>query len=94
MPTGFKNSTDGSVSVAIDACRAAKSGHVFLSVGKEGLSSIVETVGNPDVHVILRGGAKGPNYAAEFVRAAGAQLAKAGLAQKLMVSAFSPLCSS
>ena len=43
MPTGFKNSTDGSVNVAVDACRAARSGHVFLSVGKEGLSSIVET---------------------------------------------------
>jgi len=43
MPTGFKNSTDGSVGIAIDACRSAKSGHVFLSVGKEGLSSIVET---------------------------------------------------
>ena len=43
MPTGFKNSTDGSVGVSIDACRAARSGHVFLSVGKEGLSSIIET---------------------------------------------------
>jgi 3-deoxy-7-phosphoheptulonate synthase len=43
MPTGFKNSTDGSVGIAIDACRAARSGHVFLSVGKEGLSSIIET---------------------------------------------------
>jgi 3-deoxy-7-phosphoheptulonate synthase len=43
MPTGFKNSTDGSVGIAIDACRAAKAGHVFLSVGKEGLSSIIET---------------------------------------------------
>jgi 3-deoxy-7-phosphoheptulonate synthase len=43
MPTGFKNSTDGAVGVAIDACRAARTGHVFLSVGKEGLSSIVET---------------------------------------------------
>ena len=43
MPTGFKNSTDGSVGIAVDACRAARSGHVFLSVGKEGLSSIVET---------------------------------------------------
>jgi 3-deoxy-7-phosphoheptulonate synthase len=43
MPTGFKNSTDGSVKVAIDACRAAMSGHVFLSVGQEGLSSIIET---------------------------------------------------
>ncbi|KIM43157.1 hypothetical protein M413DRAFT_443967 [Hebeloma cylindrosporum] len=85
MPTGFKNSTDGSVGIAIDACRAARSGHVFLSVGKEGLSSIVETTGNPDVHVILRGGASGPNYAAEFVREAGAKLAKAGLPPRLMI---------
>jgi phospho-2-dehydro-3-deoxyheptonate aldolase len=43
MPTGFKNSTDGSVGVAVDACRAARTGHVFLSVGKEGLSSIIQT---------------------------------------------------
>ncbi|KAG6918320.1 hypothetical protein DXG01_015178 [Tephrocybe rancida] len=85
MPTGFKNSTDGSVGIAIDACRAARSGHVFLSVGKEGLSSIVETEGNPDVHVILRGGASGPNYAAEFVRDAGVKLTKQGLAQKIMI---------
>jgi len=85
MPTGFKNSTDGSVGIAVDACRAAMSGHVFLSVGKEGLSSIVETIGNPDVHIILRGGAKGPNYSAEFVREAGEKLAKAGLLQKIMI---------
>ncbi|TFY73014.1 hypothetical protein EWM64_g10998, partial [Hericium alpestre] len=64
---------------------AARSGHVFLSVGKEGLSSIVETEGNPDVHVILRGGSKGPNYAAEHVRECGEKLAKAGLAQKIMI---------
>ena len=62
VPTGFKNSTDGSISVAVDACRAARTPHVFLSVGKEGLSSIVETEGNPDVHVILRGGSKGLLY--------------------------------
>ncbi|KAI9443263.1 hypothetical protein H4582DRAFT_1176469 [Lactarius indigo] len=83
MPTGFKNSTDGSVGVAVDACRAARSGHVFLSVGKEGLSSIVETEGNPDVHVILRGGAKGPNYAAEYVRECGEKVTKAGLPVKI-----------
>ncbi|EPT05198.1 hypothetical protein FOMPIDRAFT_1111832 [Fomitopsis schrenkii] len=85
MPTGFKNSTDGSVGIAIDACRAASQPHVFLSVGKEGLSSIVETEGNPDVHVILRGGASGPNYAAEYVRDCGAKLAKAGFPQKIMI---------
>jgi 3-deoxy-7-phosphoheptulonate synthase len=85
MPTGFKNSTDGTVGVAIDACRAAKNGHVFLSVGKEGLSSIVETFGNPDVHIILRGGAKGPNYASEYVRDAAAKVSKAGFAPKIMI---------
>lgn len=100
MPTGFKNSTDGSVGIAVDACRAARSGHVFLSVGKEGLSSIIETEvglilclpcdtqieqGNPDVHVILRGGSKGPNYAAEYVRDCYEKLVKAGLPGKIMV---------
>lgn len=85
MPTGFKNSTDGSVGIAIDACRAASASHVFLSVGKEGLSSIVETEGNPDVHVILRGGSKGPNYSAEYVRDCGEKVTKAGLLPKIMI---------
>ncbi|KAF8914972.1 hypothetical protein CPB85DRAFT_1375328 [Mucidula mucida] len=85
MPTGFKNSTDGSVGIAVDACRAARSGHVFLSVGKEGLSSIIQTEGNPYVHVILRGGASGPNYAADFIRDAGVKLGNAGLPRKIMV---------
>ncbi|KAI6041381.1 hypothetical protein EDC04DRAFT_2669174 [Pisolithus marmoratus] len=85
MPTGFKNSTDGTVSIAVDACRAARSGHVFLSVGKEGLSSIIETEGNPDVHVILRGGSKGPNYAAECVRDCSQKLRNADLPAKIMI---------
>ncbi|GBE84898.1 hypothetical protein BKA93DRAFT_827100 [Sparassis latifolia] len=85
MPTGFKNSTDGSVGIAIDACRAASRPHVFLSVGKGGLSSIVETEGNPDVHVILRGGSQGPNYSAEYVHDCGEKLAKAGFAQRIMI---------
>ncbi|KAI8986100.1 3-deoxy-7-phosphoheptulonate synthase [Trametes punicea] len=85
MPTGFKNSTDGTVGIAIDACRAASRPHVFLSVGKGGLSSIVETEGNPDVHVILRGGTSGPNYSAEFVRECGEKLSKAGFAPKIMI---------
>ena len=102
MPTGFKNSTDGSVGIAVDACRSARTPHVFLSVGKEGLSSIIETEGNPDVHVILRGGSKGtgyvgcgfsrlttpigPNYSAENVKDCGEKLKKADLPQKIMVS--------
>jgi 3-deoxy-7-phosphoheptulonate synthase len=53
MPTGFKNSTDGSVGIAVDACRAARNGHVFLSVGKEGLSSIIETTVRFYVYFIL-----------------------------------------
>jgi len=85
MPTGFKNSTDGTIGIAVDACRAARNGHVFLSVGKEGLSSIIETTGNPDVHIILRGGKQGPNYAAEYVREAGNKLAAAGLPRKIMI---------
>ncbi|KAI0801766.1 3-deoxy-7-phosphoheptulonate synthase [Irpex lacteus] len=85
MPTGFKNSTDGTVGIAIDACRAASRPHVFLSVGKGGLSSIVETEGNPDVHVILRGGSTGPNYAAQYVRDCGEKLIKAGFPPKIMI---------
>jgi 3-deoxy-7-phosphoheptulonate synthase len=89
MPTGFKNSTDGGVGVAVDACRASKSGHVFLSVGKDGLSSIVETEGNPDVHIILRGGTKGPNYEAQYVKECADKMKQAGLPQKIMVSPHS-----
>lgn len=83
---GFKNSTDGTISIAIDACRAAISGHVFLSVGKEGLSSIVETEGNPDVHVILRGGKTGVNYERESVEKVVTELKKGKVNHRLMVS--------
>jgi phospho-2-dehydro-3-deoxyheptonate aldolase len=85
MPTGFKNGTDGSIGIAVDACRAAREGHVFLSVGKEGLSSIVETVGNDDVHVILRGGKAGTNYDEKSVNGVVAELRKAGVNQRVMV---------
>ncbi|GJJ15993.1 hypothetical protein Clacol_010272 [Clathrus columnatus] len=84
MPTGFKNGTDGGIDIAVQACRAAQSGHCFLSVGKEGLCGIVETEGNPDVHIILRGGSSGPNYSSSFVRVCGEKLAKAGQLQKIM----------
>jgi 3-deoxy-7-phosphoheptulonate synthase len=93
MPTGFKNSTDGSIGVAVDACRAAREGHVFLSVGKEGLSSIVETVGNEDVHVILRGGKAGTNYDENSVNGVVAELRKAGVHQRVMVRTISHLYS-
>ena len=85
MPVGFKNGTDGSVQIAIDAIGAARHAHHFLSVTKQGISAIVETVGNVACHVILRGSNAGPNYRAESVEAACAQLVKAGLEPRLMV---------
>ena len=83
-PIGFKNGTDGSVKIAVDAILAARQKHHFLSVHKNGQVSIVETRGNEDCHIILRGGKK-TNYDAVSVRVAAEALAKAGLAQRLMV---------
>jgi len=77
FPIGFKNGTDGSVSVAIDAMRAASNPHAFMGVTEHGLAAIVKTRGNQDVHVILRGGTKGPNYASEYVTAAAKIMEKA-----------------
>ena len=83
-PIGFKNGTDGNIKIATDAIQAAAGGHHFLSVHKNGQVAIVQTQGNPDCHVILRGG-KAPNYDAKSVESACQDLAKAGLAQTLMV---------
>ena len=83
-PVGFKNGTDGNLKIAIDAIGAASHPHHFLSVTKAGHSAIVHTAGNPDCHVILRGG-KEPNYSAEHVRDAVAQLTTAGVSPRLMV---------
>ncbi|RRD88693.1 3-deoxy-7-phosphoheptulonate synthase AroG [Conchiformibius steedae] len=83
-PVGFKNGTDGNLKIAIDAIGAASHPHHFLSVTKTGHSAIVHTAGNPDCHVILRGG-KEPNYSSEHVQAAVAALNKAGVTPKLMV---------
>jgi len=85
MSVGFKNGTDGSIDIAIDAVKAASTGHTFLSVTKQGLSAIVETEGNNSTHVILRGSSKGPNYATEHVQAAAEKLKKAGLPTKMMI---------
>jgi 3-deoxy-7-phosphoheptulonate synthase len=86
MPVGFKNGTDGSIQVAVDACLSARSSHWFPSVTKEGVVAIFQTSGNPDAHVILRGGSRtGPNYGAEFVTDAAARLQKAGLTSRLVI---------
>jgi 3-deoxy-7-phosphoheptulonate synthase len=83
-PIGFKNGTDGNIKIATDAIQAAAGGHHFLSVHKNGQVAIVQTNGNPDCHVILRGG-KAPNYDAESVAAACADLVAAKLPATLMV---------
>ncbi|RZJ25276.1 MAG: 3-deoxy-7-phosphoheptulonate synthase [Haliea sp.] len=83
-PIGFKNGTDGNIRIATDAIQAAAGGHHFLSVHKNGQVAIVQTNGNRDCHVILRGG-KAPNYDAASVDSACADLEKAGLPPTLMV---------
>jgi 3-deoxy-7-phosphoheptulonate synthase len=83
---GFKNGTNGDVRIAVDAVLAASQPHHFLAVTKEGRAAIAATTGNGDAHVVLRGG-KTPNYDAASLAAAAAELAKAGLPQRLMVDA-------
>jgi 3-deoxy-7-phosphoheptulonate synthase len=83
-PIGFKNGTDGNIRIATDAIQAAGRGHHFLSVHKNGQVAIVQTKGNPDCHVILRGG-KAPNYDAASVATACADLQAAKLPATLMV---------
>jgi 3-deoxy-7-phosphoheptulonate synthase len=87
MPVGFKNGTDGDVQVAVDACRAARAGHTFFGVTHAGAAAVVTTSGNPDTHVILRGGRSGPNYQAEYVSKALDLISGAGLPRRVMVDA-------
>ncbi len=87
MPVGFKNGTDGDVQVAIDACRAAATRHRFFGVTPFGAAAVVTTAGNPDCHVVLRGGRHGPNYDQAEVNAALASIAACGLPARLMVDA-------
>lgn len=83
-PVGFKNGTDGTIKVAIDAINAAGAPHCFLSVTKWGHSAIVNTSGNGDCHIILRGG-KEPNYSAYHVAAVKDELRKVGLPAQIMI---------
>ncbi|HID81506.1 MAG TPA: 3-deoxy-7-phosphoheptulonate synthase [Chromatiales bacterium] len=84
-PVGFKNGTDGGLQIAIDAIGSASRPHHFLSVTKAGHSAIFSTNGNPDCHIILRGGNGQPNYEPEFIQQAAEQLEKAGLPPIMMV---------
>ena len=85
MPVGFKNGTDGSVQTALDAMRSAFAPHSFLGIDPEGMTSIITTSGNPDSHLVLRGGRDGTNYGPEHTAAAAEKLQKAGLPVSLMV---------
>ena len=85
FPVGFKNGTDGNLQIAIDAMGAACHPHSFLGVNREGRTSIVRTTGNPDVHIVLRGGNDKPNYAAADIARAEKKLDKAGIKTTLMV---------
>ncbi len=85
MPVGYKNATDGSLQTAVDAMVAARSQHTFLGIDEDGVTSIVRTSGNPDGHIILRGGRNRTNYDAESIRAAETALTKVNLPPALMV---------
>lgn len=84
-PVGFKNGTDGTIKIAIDAIGAASAPHHFLSVTKYGHSAIVETTGNQDCHIILRGGNKSTNFDADSVKSVTDQLNNIGLNDKVMI---------
>jgi 3-deoxy-7-phosphoheptulonate synthase len=87
MPVGFKNRTDGDVQVAVDAVRAAAASHAFAGIDDAGAPAILYTSGNPDGHVILRGGRGAPNHDAAGIEGALERLRAAGLAERLVVDA-------
>ena len=87
MPIGFKNGTDGNVQVAIDGVKAAAAQHVFFGVDDFGNGAVVQTAGNEDCHIILRGGTGGTNFDAESIATATAALERSGLAPRVMIDA-------
>jgi len=85
FPVGFKNGTDGNLQIAVDAMKAALASHNFIGINNDGRTSIVSTLGNHDVHIVLRGGNDRPNYSPEDIRKTEELLAKAGVSQTIMV---------
>ena len=85
MPIGFKNGTDGSFKTAINAMQSASKTHHFLGVNESGMASIVNTTGNPDTHIVLRGGSKGPNFESHYVRKISEELRECHLPCKVMI---------
>jgi 3-deoxy-7-phosphoheptulonate synthase len=87
MPIGFKNRTDGNIQVAVDAVRAASVPHAFAGIDDAGNPAVLYTTGNPDGHVILRGGREAPNYDSEGVSEALSRLAEARLSERVVIDA-------
>ena len=85
MPVGFKNGTDGNAQIAVDAMLSARSPHGFLGLDHDGRTALVRTTGNPDGHLVLRGGNHGPNFGADSVAEAKHRLEAAGVRSQLMV---------
>ncbi|KAI7856783.1 3-deoxy-7-phosphoheptulonate synthase [Circinella umbellata] len=85
FPIGFKNGTDGNLGIAIDGIRAAAVPHHFLGITRQGVTAITHSTGNPDTHIILRGGSNGPNYEKDYITEARTQLEKAKLPSSIMV---------
>ncbi|MGX5682381.1 3-deoxy-7-phosphoheptulonate synthase [Schumannella luteola] len=87
MPVGFKNGMDGDLQSAIDGCLVARRGQVFFGADDSGAAAVVATTGNPATHLVLRGGKSGPNYSPEYVAAASAKAAGAGIPTRIVVDA-------
>lgn len=85
MPVGFKNSTSGDLTIAINAMESAKHSHSFIGIDQDGKTSIFQTAGNPTPHIILRGGASGPNYHEESVEAAEKMMSKLGMEPSIVI---------
>ncbi len=85
MPIGYKNGTDGTIDIAINAMKAASKPHHFLGINHEGYASIISTTGNPDGHLVLRGGSSGSNYDSESIQQVAQQLSDSGSKDRVMV---------
>lgn len=85
MPTGFKNATNGDIKVAVEAVQAASHEHSFLGVLEDGRTGIFRTTGNPDCHLVLRGGANGANFGSEWIAYTSEMMKKAGVAENIIV---------
>lgn len=85
FPVGFKNGTNGGQQVAVNAMRSARAPHRFLGINEDGISCVVRTKGNPNVHIVLRGGADGPNYGRASIAETERILERAGLSPLIMV---------